>query len=204
MCVVPQCNYELKNASRMQESTQDGTPVCSVGNWDNYHHRRVQARVCTYLHLLLPLYGKWIVDLLDAIGESLLLRVDELGVIEASNVSIKALVSVGKVAGPQLGKLEGHVWRRGRFASRLCAHADRSLIQQFTNLLIVELLIGVILEERRMRWQQLHVGVVKLGCTTRRRNLRSNFFLEGAQTSAKLGSVIHAARHVKPPTTASL
>jgi hypothetical protein len=160
MCVVPQCNYELKNASRMQESTQDGTPICSVGNWDNYHHRRLQARDCTYLHLLLPLHGKGIINLLGAIGKGPLLRVDELRVIKTSDVSIKALVGVGNVAGPQLGKLEGNVWRRGRFAGRLCAHADRSLIQQFADLLVIELLIGVILEERRMRWQQLHVGVV--------------------------------------------
>lgn len=29
-CVVPQCNYELRNASILQEGTQDGTRICSV------------------------------------------------------------------------------------------------------------------------------------------------------------------------------
>jgi hypothetical protein len=35
---VPQCNYELKNASDLQEGTQDGTRICSVKFGINYHH----------------------------------------------------------------------------------------------------------------------------------------------------------------------
>jgi hypothetical protein len=119
-----------------------------------------RTRKCTYLQLLLPLYGKWIINLLDAICEGLLLLVDKLGVIKARNVAIDLLVSIGKVARPQLGELEGNIWRSCRLASRLCAHADRSLIQKLPDLLVRKFLIGVILEERLMRWQQLHIGVV--------------------------------------------
>jgi hypothetical protein len=215
---VPQCNYELKNASILQESTQDGTRICSVGNWDNYHHRRcivvaygnVQPgrlvnrgvtngvtqclnpatslyiaihvpivqnhEKSTYLQLLQPLHSKWVVNLLDAICEGLLLLVDKFGVVKTRDVTIGPLVGVGKVTGPQLGKLEGNVWRSSRLAGGLCAHADRCLIQKLPDLLVRKFLIGVILEKRLMRWQQLHVGVVRVGCTTRLRNLRSNFF----------------------------